>query len=109
MVLSRGRIAGSTCAGLICIALAVLLAVSFGGARGSAAGVGVPGSSLSLADDALAVPGVQALDVGQQLTAQIQAQHLNPTAVYARERSRTAFAHLDDAAVARVLREQLPS
>jgi RHS repeat-associated protein len=108
MVLSGRRVAGVASAGLICIALAIFLAPSFNGGQDSSA-AGVPAPPWSLADDLLAVPGVQSLDGGQQLTDQIQAQRLNPAAVFARERSRTAFAHLGDAGAARVVREQLPS
>lgn len=109
MVASGRRVAGVASAGLVCIALAILLAASFNGGQGASVGLGVPASPLSLAGDLFAVPGAQDLDGGQELNDQIQAQRLSPAAVFARERSRTAFAHLDDAAVARVVRQQLPN
>jgi RHS repeat-associated protein len=56
----------------------------------------------------LVVPAMQSLDGGQQLRDQTLARRLNPSAVAARERSRTAFHDLNAAGAARVAREQLP-
>jgi len=54
---------------------------------------------------ALVVPGVQELDGGQQIQAQLQARRLSPAAVAARVRSRTAFRGLSAARAAQVARE----
>jgi RHS repeat-associated protein len=101
---------GVASAGLASVALAIALALSFaGGGQDSSVGVDAVASSWSLAHDLFAVPGVQDLDGAQQLRDQALASRLSPSAVFARERSRTAFAHLDAATAARVAREELPS
>jgi tripartite motif-containing protein 71 len=56
----------------------------------------------------LVVPGVQAVDGGQQVADQQQVRHASPEAVFARERSRTKFAHLGTARAADVAREAFP-
>ncbi len=56
----------------------------------------------------LAVPAMQSLDGAQQLTDEAIVKRLDPVAVAARARSRTAFRHLDAAAVTRLVREELP-
>jgi hypothetical protein len=61
-----------------------------------------------LPESPLVVPGVQALDGGQQARAQRQANLVNPEAIAARARSRTQYAHLDGAQAARVAAEAFP-
>jgi RHS repeat-associated protein len=56
----------------------------------------------------LVVPAMQSLDGGRQLSDQALVKRLNPAAIAARTRSRTAFHDLDPARAARVVREELP-
>jgi RHS repeat-associated protein len=65
-------------------------------------------SSSSSVLGSLVVPGVQTLDGGQQMQAARQAELASPSAVTARERSRTEFEHLGAAGAARVAREAFP-
>jgi streptogramin lyase len=62
----------------------------------------------SLASDPLTVAGVQWLDGGQQEYDQLLAARLDPQAVYARQRSRTAFEHLSSTRVAGLLARTFP-
>jgi RHS repeat-associated protein len=55
-----------------------------------------------LTESPLVVPGVQALDGGQQVKAQERASLVTPSAVAARELSRTQYAHLNGAQAARL-------
>ncbi|HTD09344.1 MAG TPA: SMP-30/gluconolactonase/LRE family protein [Solirubrobacteraceae bacterium] len=56
----------------------------------------------------LVVPAMQNLDGGEQLGAQALVKRVNPFAIAARMRSRTAFHHLDATGAARVAGEELP-
>jgi RHS repeat-associated protein len=59
-------------------------------------------------DGGLAVPGVQALDEGQQVAQQEEALRSSPEAVQAREVSRTAYENLDGEQARKVDGEALP-
>src|ERR1700727_2008393 len=85
-------------------ALSASQAFSSDGPQSTSAAV----SAWPLADGLLMVPAMQNLDGGQQLSDEALAKRLNPSAVAARARSRTAFHGLDAAVAARVTREQLP-
>ncbi len=65
-------------------------------------------SAAPLIESPLVVPGVQALDGGQQVKAQERASFANPDAVAARHLSRTEYAHLDGAQAARLALEAFP-
>ena len=89
------------------VALSVLVGGSGSGfvADASVADAGAV-SAISL--DSLVVPGVQALDEGQQAVDAQQARRSSSAAYVARVRSRTAFAHLGAARAAQVARKAFP-
>ena len=66
------------------------------------------GGSSALFDSPLVVEDVQTLDEGQQFADQARSRRMNPEAVAARERSRTAFEHLGSAGAAKLAREAFP-
>ncbi len=66
------------------------------------------GSQLSLTQELLTVPNVQALDGGQQVADQRLAEHVTPEAVAMRARSRTAYERMGAPAAARLARNELP-
>lgn len=92
---------------LACLGLGISL-ISKGSQTSSATEADIGGSPWAVAEGSLIVPGVQNLDGGQQLNDQAQAHKFNPSVVFARERSRTAYRGLGPVAAARVAREQLP-
>jgi RHS repeat-associated protein len=90
------------CPALASAGISPVASASFLTAEGSGA------SSSSFASP-LVVPGVQALDGGQQALAATEARLSSPEAVFARERSRTAFEHLDSVRAAVLAREAFPA
>ena len=99
-----GRVAGGrVCGGLVLELFNGSGASSFLVSPTTSGGGASPSVSGSLV-----VPGVQILDGGQQMQAQRQAELASPSAVTARQRSRTEFEHLGAVGAARVAREAFP-
>ena len=92
---------------VVCLAssLATVLGCTGLAQAGEPASFGGSGLNGSL----LVVPGAEWLLGGEQLHAQWVADRANPEAVFARERSRTAYAHLDAGKAGELLRNDFPS
>ena len=100
---------------IVCCVAALLIWPVWPSDGGRASGAGPTVASLGLRSDSawlsssLAVPGVDAVDGGQQTLNSQQARRASPSAFLARLRSRTEFAHLGAVAAARVAREAFPA
>lgn len=105
---SYRRLIGVALASLACAGLVVALTWSSRDGRASSTETAAGGAPWAVTKGLLTVPEVQSLDGGQQLSDQAQAARLDPSAVFARERSRTAFRYLSAAAAARVVRQESP-
>ena len=101
---SRGVKLGACLLALVAC-LAFWAAPRAGAALGGGAARAVAGTQ---SESPLVVPGVQALDGGQQAQAQRQASLANPEAIAARKLSRTEYAHLDGAQAASLALQAFP-
>jgi DNA-binding beta-propeller fold protein YncE len=100
---------------MVCCAAGVLIWLAWpsGGVPASGSGPAVASSGLTSESawlsSSLAVPGVDAVDGDQQALDVERARRASASAFFARQRSRTEFAHLGAVAAARVAREAFPA
>ena len=95
-------------AGVFLVAIGGLI-VALPGAPGAQAAVAVGDASTAAVSDALSVPGVERLDGGEQESDQLIADRADPTAVWARQLSRTRYEHLSAGAAVHVIGQTTPT
>jgi RHS repeat-associated protein len=95
---------------LVCVVLGAVVAVTAAGSGGPEALNGVAGvwAPAPLLSGRLVVPGVQALDGGEQESDELVADRADPVAVAVRRRSRTQYERLGANAAARVIAQTAP-
>ncbi|HEY2632311.1 MAG TPA: hypothetical protein VGI26_08035, partial [Solirubrobacteraceae bacterium] len=103
-----GRNVGFIRSVLVALAIIVLSALGSTGAGAVAGSRGSVSPSGSLLGNPLIVPAAEPFVSGQQAAAAL-ARRANPFAAFARERSRTQYANLNDAAAGRLLSKAFPA